>query len=153
MDGRSRTAGAGWNEKTADGRKDTDEPLQVPGRPEALHHSLSSTERQMRILRPIVEPLVRAVFDGRHNLALGGRVGTKLVGDHAPGWAALLAQETPQPGRRARPPVGEAVASGAAGNPALPGALSKGNRGRASVAPGTPLRSTDPWPRILYCFP
>jgi len=50
----------------------------------------------MRILRPIVEPLVRAVFDGRHNLALGGRVGTKLVGDHAPGWAALLAQETPQ---------------------------------------------------------
>ena len=78
MDGRSGTAGAGWNEKIADGREDTDEPLQVPGQPEALHHSLSSTERQMRILRPIVEPLVRAVFDGRHNLALGGRVGTSL---------------------------------------------------------------------------
>ena len=24
-------AGAGWNEKIADGREDTDEPLQVPG--------------------------------------------------------------------------------------------------------------------------
>ena len=57
MDGRSGTAGAGWNEKIADGREYTDEPLQVPGQPEALHHSLSSTERQMRILRPIVEPL------------------------------------------------------------------------------------------------
>ena len=55
MDGRSGTAGAGWNEKIADGREDTDEPLQVPGRPEALHHPLSSTERQMRILRSIVE--------------------------------------------------------------------------------------------------
>jgi hypothetical protein len=44
----------------------------------------------------MVEPLVRAVLNGRHDLTLGGRVGAKLVGDHSSGWAALLAQETPQ---------------------------------------------------------
>jgi hypothetical protein len=54
MGGRSGAAGAGWNEKIADGREDTDEPLQVPGRPKALHHPLSSTERQMRIFRSVV---------------------------------------------------------------------------------------------------
>ena len=39
---------------------------------------------------------MRAVLDRRHDLTLGGRVGAELVGDHSPGWAALLAQETPQ---------------------------------------------------------
>src|SRR5919107_3157 len=55
MGGRGGAAGAGWNEEIADGREDTDEPLQVPGRSKALHHPLASAERQMRILRPIVE--------------------------------------------------------------------------------------------------
>ena len=88
--------GAGWNEEITDGREDTDEPLQVPGRSKALHHELSSTKRQMRILCPIVEPLVRAVFDFWHNVASGGCVGAELVGDH-PSWrAALLPQEAPQ---------------------------------------------------------
>ena len=94
-----RTGGAvraGWNEEITDGREDTDEPLQVPGRSKALHHELSSPERQMRILCPIVEPFVRAVFDVWHNLALGGCVGAALIGDH-PSWrAALLPQEAPQ---------------------------------------------------------
>jgi hypothetical protein len=31
MGGRGGAAGARWNEKIADGREDTDEPLQVPG--------------------------------------------------------------------------------------------------------------------------
>ena len=48
----------------------------------------------MRILRPVVKPLVRAVLDVRHDLTPGGRVGAELVGDHPPGWAALLLQQT-----------------------------------------------------------
>ena len=50
----------------------------------------------MRILRPIVKPLVRAVFNVRHDLTPGGRVGAELVGDHPPGWAALFPQQAPQ---------------------------------------------------------
>ncbi len=44
-----------------------------------LHHPLSPTERQMRILRSVIQPFVRAVFDCRHDLAPGGCVGAKLV--------------------------------------------------------------------------
>ena len=73
MGGRGGAAGARWNEKIADGREDTDEPLQVPGRSKALHRPFASPERQMRILRPIVEPLMRAVLDVRHDLTPGGR--------------------------------------------------------------------------------
>ena len=94
MGGRSGAAGAGWNEKIADGREDTDEPLQVPGRPKALHHPLSSPEWQMRILGPVIQPLVRAVLDFRHDLLPGRSIRSELVGDH-PSWsAALLAQQT-----------------------------------------------------------
>jgi hypothetical protein len=50
----------------------------------------------MRILRPIVEPLVRAALDIWHDLAPGGCVGAELVGDRAPGWTALFLQETGQ---------------------------------------------------------
>src|SRR3954471_1485863 len=50
----------------------------------------------MRILRPVVKPLVRAVFDVLHDLTPGGSIRAELVGDQ-PSWrAALLAQETPQ---------------------------------------------------------
>jgi hypothetical protein len=47
--------GAGWNEKVADGREHVDEPLQPSGRPKALPRPFSSPERQMRILRSVVE--------------------------------------------------------------------------------------------------
>jgi len=93
MGGRGGAAGARWDEVIADGREHADEPLQVPGRSKALHRPLSSAERQMRIFRSVVKPLVRAVFDVWHDLASGSRVGAELVGDHAPGRAALLAQE------------------------------------------------------------
>src|SRR5918994_564278 len=48
----------------------------------------------MRILRSIVEPFVRAVFDVWHHMTLGGSVGAELVGDHPPRWTALLLQQT-----------------------------------------------------------
>jgi hypothetical protein len=90
-----RVAGrSGWSEEIADGREDTDEPLQVLGRSKALHHPLSSTERQMRILRPIVEPFVRAVLDFWHDLPPGRSIGSKLIGDR-PSWrTALFARQT-----------------------------------------------------------
>ena len=50
----------------------------------------------MRILGPVVETFVRAVLDVWHDLAPSGRVGAKLIGDHAPGWAALFLQEAGQ---------------------------------------------------------
>lgn len=36
----------------------------------------------MRILDPIVQALVRAMLDARHDLPRRGTVGSKLVGDH-----------------------------------------------------------------------
>ena len=96
MGGRGGAVRAGWNEKIADGREDIHEPLQVPGRSKALHHPLSLAERKMRIFCPIVDPFVRAVLDIWHDLTLGGSIRAELVGDHPSGWAALLAQETPQ---------------------------------------------------------
>ncbi len=96
MGGSGRAAGAGWNEEIADGREHADEPLQVPGRSKALHHPLSPTERQMRSLRSVIQPFVRAVFDCRHDLAPGNCVGAELVSDHASGWAALFLQEAGQ---------------------------------------------------------
>ena len=73
--------GAGWNEQIADGGEHIDEPLRVSRRSKALPHPLSSTGRQIRIFRAIVEPLVRAVFDFWYNLASGSRVGAQHVGD------------------------------------------------------------------------
>jgi hypothetical protein len=46
-----------------------------------LHHPLSFSDGNVRILRAIVEPLMGAVFDLRHDLALGGGVGAEFVGD------------------------------------------------------------------------
>lgn len=47
----------------------------------------------MRILGPIIEPFVRAMFDARHQLGFCGRIGTQLVGHHhARGGALVLEQ-------------------------------------------------------------
>jgi hypothetical protein len=50
-----------------------EEALGLPGRLEALHDALSSPRWLVRILRPIVEPLVLTVFDSRHDFARGDR--------------------------------------------------------------------------------
>jgi hypothetical protein len=97
-----RAARAGWNEKIADGREHADEPLQPSGRSKALPRPFASAKWQMRILRPIIKPLVRAVFDFWHDLTLGGRIRAELVGDHPPGWAALLLQKASQQALRRR---------------------------------------------------
>jgi hypothetical protein len=51
MGGRGGAVRARWNEEIADGREDTDEPLQVPGRSKALHRPLASPGRLVGILR------------------------------------------------------------------------------------------------------
>src|SRR3954462_15445717 len=97
-----RAAGAGWNEKVADGREHDDEPLQPSGRSKALPRPFASAKWQMRILRPIIKPLMRAVFDFWHDLTPGGSIRAELVGDHPPGWAALLLQKASQQALRRR---------------------------------------------------
>jgi hypothetical protein len=91
-----RAAGAGWNEKVADDREHVDEPLQPSGRSKALPRPFASAKRQMRILRPIIKPLVRAVFDVWHDLTSGGSIGAELVSHHSSWRAALFPQEAPQ---------------------------------------------------------
>jgi hypothetical protein len=49
---------------------------------EALHDPLASSGRLVRILRPIVEAFVLAMFDTGHDLALCGAIRAEFVGDH-----------------------------------------------------------------------
>jgi hypothetical protein len=60
------------------------EPLSVAGGLEPLHASLPLTRRLMRILRPIIEIPVLAMFHTRKNLALSRSVALQFVGDDYP---------------------------------------------------------------------
>ncbi len=44
----------------------------------------------------VLEPLVRAVFNGRHDLSLRCTIGSQFIGDDALGRHALLCQQTHQ---------------------------------------------------------
>lgn len=93
MDSKGRVAGAGWNEEAAHGREDIHEPLQTSGWSKAPHRPLSSTLRQVSVLRAVVEPFVRPVFDRGKDLAPGGGRGAQLVRDRPPRWASLFLQK------------------------------------------------------------
>src|ERR1019366_10544631 len=73
----------GWAKKEivelAMGRK---KALSVSRGFEALHDPLASSGRLVRILRPIVEAFVLAMFDTGHDLALCGAIRAEFVGDH-----------------------------------------------------------------------
>src|SRR3954452_11724165 len=71
------TAGEEIGDLIMDGQK----PLHLPRRSEPFHDPLSSSRRLMRILRPVIEALVLAMLDPRHDLALGGRVAAQLISD------------------------------------------------------------------------
>ena len=60
---------------------------------EALHDPLSSPDRLMGILRPIVLPFVRTVLDAGHDLPLRPLIGSKLIGDHDARGRTLLFQK------------------------------------------------------------
>jgi hypothetical protein len=90
----------------SDGWEVWDEPLQSEPWSKTLHHPLPFSDGHVRILRPIVQRFVWAVFDIRHNRALGGGVGAEFIGYDSFRRASLLAQEPrQQPPRRLCVPV------------------------------------------------
>src|SRR5689334_2860084 len=61
---------AGHEEEVVDLVVGGREALSVPGRLEPLHLPFSSSGRLVRVLCPVVEPLVLAVLNSRHDLLL-----------------------------------------------------------------------------------
>src|SRR5215203_5636690 len=59
-----------------------EETLCLAGRLEALHLPLPSSRRLVRVFRSVVEALVPAVLDARHQLLSRRAVAGELVGDH-----------------------------------------------------------------------
>src|SRR5215217_4993063 len=79
-----------------------EETLCLAGRLEALHLPLSSSRRLVRVFRPVVEALVPAMLDARHQLLLCRAITAELVGDHHTGRPALALQQLAQQGTRRR---------------------------------------------------
>ena len=69
------------------------EALSLSGRLEPLHLAFSSPCWLVRVFRPIVEALVLAVLDARHDLLFGRAVGAQLIRDHDPRSSALPLQQ------------------------------------------------------------
>ena len=88
--------GSGRTYKVADLVVGGEEPLRLAGRLEALHLPLSSPRRLVRVLRPVVEALVPAVLDTRHQVLLRRAVAAELVGDHDARRPALPLQQLAQ---------------------------------------------------------
>ena len=80
----------------SDGGEGRDEPLQSRPGSKSLHHSLSFSNRNVRILRTIVQPLVLAMLDLRHDRVLGGAVGAEFVGYDPLRRTSLLPQKPRQ---------------------------------------------------------
>ena len=59
-----------------------DETLTLPRGLEAHHAPLSSSHSKMEIVSLVVQSLVRAMFDLRHQIRLRSRIGTQLIGQH-----------------------------------------------------------------------
>ena len=57
--------------------------LNVRRRLEPLHDPLSSSGRLMGVFGPVIEALVLAMLDARHDLPLCGGVAFQLVGDES----------------------------------------------------------------------
>ena len=67
-------------EMVADGGMNGDEFLQTSHATEPLHGAFSSSKRQVRILRPIVQPVARFLLVGIADILHCGAVGSKFVG-------------------------------------------------------------------------
>ena len=107
MGSKGRLVGARRDEQVSDCRKDRCEPLQACRRPKALHHPLLLSQREMRILCPVVQALVRPVLNPWHDLASSSSIGGQLVGDDALRCHSLLLH---QPGQQALGCFGVAAA-------------------------------------------
>jgi hypothetical protein len=63
-------APVGRDEVISDCRKDRDELLQSTGGSKALHHPFAFPQWEVGIFCAIVQPFMRSVFDGRHEIPL-----------------------------------------------------------------------------------
>src|SRR6056297_1344897 len=93
-DGESGTAASSDREKIASCGLHGDEALQSTRRSEALHYSLSFSERQMAVFSAVVEPLVGPMIKAESHLTFGGTIGAKFVrndpfGNKAPAFHQL----------------------------------------------------------------
>ena len=68
-------------EVVADGGVDGGEHLQTSHAPEPLDRPFSSSERQVRVLRPIVQPAARLLAVARAELLEGCAIGAAPIGD------------------------------------------------------------------------
>jgi len=68
MGGKGGVAGMRPNEEIANGGEGGNELLQASRQSKALHRLLALSQRDMRILGPVVEAFVRAMLDRRHDL-------------------------------------------------------------------------------------
>jgi len=83
-----------WNvEEVGDRVMNGDETLEMPGGLDSLHDPLSLSRRLMGILRPVIQSLVRTMFDAGHNVAFGRAVGSEFIGDHDAWRMALTFQK------------------------------------------------------------
>jgi hypothetical protein len=71
-----------WTEMVAHRAEGLQEPLRLLRRLESLHRSLALAYRPMRVLGPVVEPLVPPVLSVRQGALDGWHVAGKLVRDH-----------------------------------------------------------------------
>lgn len=84
---------AGQAEEVVDLIMGGQEALGMPGRLEPFHLPFSPPCWLVRVFRPVVEAVVLAVLDARHDLPLRRAVGAQLVGDHDPRSPALPLQQ------------------------------------------------------------
>ena len=68
VDGEDRVFLVRGGEEISECLKDRYEPLQAADGSKSLHHPLPFSKRHVRILGPIVQALVRLMFDGGHHL-------------------------------------------------------------------------------------
>src|SRR5690349_17959303 len=103
---------AGPEEEVVDRVVGGQETLSLSGRLEPLHLAFPSSCWLVRVLCPVVEPLVLAVLDARHDLLLRRAIRFQLIRDHDAGSPALpLQQLAQQPlGRLLVPPMALAKA-------------------------------------------
>lgn len=69
-------------EEVGDRAVDGDEALALPCRLEPDEASFSSSNSQMRILRPVIQTLMRTLLDTGHDFPFGCIVRSELIGDH-----------------------------------------------------------------------
>ena len=72
---------------------DRSETLQLTRRLEATHHFLADPCRLVRVFRPVVQPLVLAMFDVQPQIVVRRRVAPELVGNQDTRSATMFSEQ------------------------------------------------------------